>query len=67
MVFGSRICPADAGVETDLAEFVSAHTGVWVEVAVFDEGGEPGELTLGTALAEVVPLHSLMAEKIVPR
>ena len=31
----------------------------------FDEGGgEPGELTVGTALTEIVPLHSLMAEQI---
>ena len=30
----------------------------------FDEGGEPGELTVGTALTEIVPLHSLMGEKI---
>jgi hypothetical protein len=30
----------------------------------FDEGGEPGELTVGTALTEIVPLHSLMSEKI---
>ena len=27
-------------------------------------GGEPGELTVGTALTEIVPLHSLMGEKI---
>ena len=30
----------------------------------FDEGAEPGELTVGTALTEIVPLHSLMSEKI---
>jgi hypothetical protein len=27
----------------------------------FDEDGEPGELTVGTALTEIVPLHSLVA------
>ena len=40
---------------------------VWVEHEVVAEGlhgGEPGELTVGTALTEIVPLHSLMAEKI---
>jgi len=30
----------------------------------FDEGGELGELTVGTALTEVVPLPALMSEKI---
>jgi hypothetical protein len=30
----------------------------------FDEGGEPAELTVGTALTEIVPLHALMGEKI---
>ena len=30
----------------------------------FDKDGEPGELTVGTALTEIVPLHSLMSEKI---
>lgn len=30
----------------------------------FDEGEEPGELTAGTALTEIIQLHSLMSEKI---
>ena len=30
----------------------------------FDEDGEPGELTVGTALTEIVPLSQLMSDKI---
>jgi SpoVK/Ycf46/Vps4 family AAA+-type ATPase len=54
-----------------LARATETYTGAEIEQAyidslhlAFDEGGEPGELTVGTALTEIVPLHSLMAEKI---
>ena len=54
-----------------LAHATETFTGAEIEQAyidalhlAFDEGEEPGELTVGTALTEIVPLHSLMGEKI---
>ena len=54
-----------------LARATETFTGAEIEQAfidalhlAFDEGGEPGELTVGTALTEIVPLHALMGEKI---
>jgi SpoVK/Ycf46/Vps4 family AAA+-type ATPase len=54
-----------------LAKATETFTGAEIEQAfidalylAFDDGGEPGELTVGTALTEIVPLHKLMSEKI---
>ena len=54
-----------------LSHATERFTGAEIEQAfiealhlAFDEDAEPGELTVGTALTEIVPLHSLMSEKI---
>ena len=54
-----------------LARATETFTGAEIEQAfidalhlAFDEGGEPGELTVGTTLTEIDPLHALMGEKI---
>ncbi len=55
-----------------LAHATERFTGAEIEQAYIDalhlafdrDGGEPGELTVGEALTEIVPLHDLMAEKI---
>ena len=54
-----------------LSHATERFTGAEIEQAfiealhlAFDEDSEPGELTVGTALTEIVPLHSLMSEKI---
>ena len=54
-----------------LSHATERFTGAEIEQAfiealhlAFDEGGEPGELTVGPALIEIVPLHNLMGEKI---
>jgi SpoVK/Ycf46/Vps4 family AAA+-type ATPase len=54
-----------------LARATETFTGAEIEQAfidalylAFDDGGEPGEFTVGTALTEIVPLHKLMSENI---